>query len=72
MRHSGQSCPAAGRAEGNREVIDTDVMTKPETDPDEPPARFNRGRILRWVAILTLGILAVLAIWQDPLYAGLS
>jgi hypothetical protein len=51
-------------------VIDTDVMTGPELEPDDGPARFNRRRLIRWVAILTLGVLAVLAIWQDPLYAG--
>jgi hypothetical protein len=51
-------------------VRDTDVMPTPDTEADEPPAGFNRRRLVRWVAILTLGILAVLAIWQDPLYAG--
>jgi hypothetical protein len=51
-------------------MIDTDVRAEPELDPDDGPARFNRRRLVRWIAILTLGILAVLAIWQDPLYAG--
>jgi hypothetical protein len=51
-------------------VTDTEVMTPAQTDADEPPARFNRRRMIRWAMILTLGILAVLAIWQDPLYAG--
>ena len=51
-------------------MIDTDVRTEPELDPDDGPARFNRRRLIRWVAILTIGVLAVLAIWQDPLYAG--
>jgi hypothetical protein len=50
-------------------VIDTNVRTEPDAEPDERPARFNRRRIVRWVAVLALGILAVLAIWQDPLYA---
>jgi hypothetical protein len=51
-------------------VTDMDVIAPPETEADEPPARFNRRRLIRWAMILTLGILAVLAIWQDPLYAG--
>ena len=51
-------------------MIDTDVMTEPGAEPDERPARFSRRRLVRWVAVLTLAILAVLAIWQDPLYAG--
>jgi hypothetical protein len=51
-------------------MADTDVVTRHQTEPDEGPARFNRRRMLRWLTILTLGILAVLAIWQDPLYAG--
>jgi hypothetical protein len=51
-------------------VLDTDVIPSAETEADEPPARFNRRRMIRWAMILTLGILAVLAIWQDPLYAG--
>jgi len=36
---------------------------------EDEPARFTGRRVIRWVTILTLGILAVLAIWQDPLYA---
>jgi hypothetical protein len=51
---------------------DTDVISKPELEPDEGPARFNRRRLVRWVTILTIGILVVLALWQDPLYAGRS
>jgi hypothetical protein len=51
-------------------VIDVDVKLEPALDPDEGPSRFNRRRIVRWVAILTLGILAVLILWQEPLYAG--
>jgi hypothetical protein len=51
-------------------MTDLDVMTKPETEHDEGPARFNARRVVRWVLILTIGILAVLAIWQEPLYAG--
>ncbi|MFI5496175.1 hypothetical protein [Actinoplanes sp. NPDC051859] len=49
-------------------MLDTDVRTRPETDEDERKP-FNRRRAVRVVAILTIGILAVLAIWQDPLYA---
>ena len=49
---------------------DTDVICKPEAEPDERPARFNRRRLVLWVTVLTIGILVVLALWQDPLYAG--
>ena len=48
----------------------TDVRPEPAVEEDEP-ARFNGRRIIRVVTILTLGILAVLALWQDPLYARL-
>jgi len=48
----------------------TDVITEAEADPEEGPARFNGRRLARWVTILIIGILAVLALWQDPLYAG--
>ncbi|WP_173745342.1 hypothetical protein [Actinoplanes sp. TFC3] len=51
-------------------MIDTDVRTTPELDEDEPRDGFNRRRLIRVVTILTIGILAVLAVWQDPLYAG--
>ena len=51
-------------------MADTDVMTEPDLEPDEGPGRFTTRRVVRWVAILTVGILAVLAIWQEPLYAG--
>ena len=49
---------------------DIDVITRPELDEEDGPARFNRRRLIRWVAILTIGILVVLALWQEPLYAG--
>ncbi|MFI7599647.1 hypothetical protein [Actinoplanes sp. NPDC049681] len=49
-------------------MLDTDVRPVPEVDEDDRKP-FNRRRIVRVVAILTIGILAVLAIWQDPLYA---
>ncbi|MFI5937186.1 hypothetical protein [Actinoplanes sp. NPDC051494] len=51
-------------------MLDTDVRTTPLTDEDEPRDGFNRRRLIRVVAVLTLGILAVLAVWQEPLYAG--
>jgi hypothetical protein len=46
-----------------------DTLTRPLTEPDEGPARFNRRRLVRWIAVLTIGIVIVLAIWQEPLYA---
>jgi hypothetical protein len=46
-----------------------DTMTRPLAGPEEGPARFNRRRLIRVIAILTIGIILVLAIWQDPLYA---
>jgi hypothetical protein len=52
--------------------MNIDVKLEPALEPDEGPSRFNRRRVLRWVAILTLGILAVLVLWEDPLYAGLG
>ncbi|MDT4992639.1 MAG: hypothetical protein QOH97_2531 [Actinoplanes sp.] len=51
-------------------MLDHDVITEPAVEPEDGPARFNRRRMLRWVAILTIGIVVVLAVWQDPLYAG--
>ncbi|MDT5031943.1 MAG: hypothetical protein QOC94_2114 [Actinoplanes sp.] len=51
-------------------MLNPDVITEPAVEPEEGPARFNRRRVLRWVAILTIAILVVLAVWQDPLYAG--
>ena len=53
-------------------MLDTDVRVDPELEPDEDPGRFNRRRAIRVVTIVVLGILAVLAIWQEPLYAGFS
>ena len=53
-------------------MAQTDTMTNTEfePEPDEVPARINGRRVLRGVAILTVGIVAVLALWQEPLYAG--
>jgi hypothetical protein len=51
-------------------MADTDVLVEPQLDqPDDLPARFTARRVLRWAVVLTVGILAVLAIWQEPLYA---
>jgi hypothetical protein len=51
-------------------MADTDVLVEPQLDePDDYPARFTARRVLRWAVVLTVGILVVLAIWQEPLYA---
>jgi hypothetical protein len=48
----------------------TDLMVHLETDEEDLPARFMSGRrLVRWVSVLAAGILAVLVLWQDPLYA---
>jgi hypothetical protein len=72
LRHADGQGSAAGRAEGNHHMIDTDAEIESTLGPDEGPARFNRRRVIRWVAILTIGILVVLAVWQEPLYAELG
>ena len=46
-----------------------DTLSRPLAGPDEGPARFNRRRLIRVIATLVVGIVLVLAIWQDPLYA---
>jgi hypothetical protein len=51
-------------------MLDTDVRVDPDLEPDEDPGRFNRRRAIRVVTIVVLGILAVLAIWQEPLHAN--
>lgn len=45
------------------------TLTRPTAGPEEGPARFSKRRLIRWIAILTIGIVVVLAIWQEPLYA---
>jgi hypothetical protein len=50
---------------------ETEAM-EPDGRPEEGPRRdVSRGRrrLIRWVAIIAGVILAVLACWQDPLYA---
>lgn len=46
-----------------------DTMTRPLAGPEEGPAHFNKRRLIRWIAILAIGIVLVIAIWQEPLYA---
>jgi hypothetical protein len=46
-----------------------DILTRTLAEPQEGPAPFNKRRLIRWIAILTIGIVLVLAIWQEPLYA---
>jgi hypothetical protein len=50
-------------------VGNTELMDQVQTEPDEQPARISLRRVVRWVTVLAVGILAVLAVWQDPLYA---
>jgi hypothetical protein len=45
-----------------------DVLRRPQTEPDENPARFTRRRLVRWLTILTIGTVTMVACWQDPLY----
>jgi hypothetical protein len=45
------------------------TLTRPVAGPEEGPARFNKRRLVRIITILTVGILVVLAVWQQPLYA---
>lgn len=44
------------------------METEPE-ERDEPQERRRSRRLIRWVAVVVGIILAVLACWQDPLYA---
>jgi hypothetical protein len=46
-----------------------ETLTEHLAEPEEGPARFNKRRLIRWIAILTIGIIVVLAVWQEPLYA---
>jgi hypothetical protein len=55
------------RRNDGREAM-PDLLSKPETEPDEDPSRFNRRRLVRWITILFVGTLAMWALWQDPLY----
>jgi hypothetical protein len=51
-------------------TVETDIKTEPVVEEDEP-ARINGRRVARWITILALGILLVLAIWQEPVHAFL-
>jgi hypothetical protein len=47
-----------------------DTLEKRLAEPEEEgPARFSRRRLVRWFTVLTVGIVLVIAIWQEPLYA---
>ncbi|HET6480472.1 MAG TPA: hypothetical protein VFG35_10605 [Actinoplanes sp.] len=46
-----------------------DTLERSLTEPEEDPARFSTRRLVRWIAVLTIGVVVVLAIWQEPLYA---
>jgi hypothetical protein len=46
-----------------------DTLSKPKAEPEEGPARFNKRRLVRIIAVLTIGIILILAAWQEPLYA---
>jgi hypothetical protein len=44
-------------------------MTNETTEATDQPAFMTRARMVRWAAVLTVGILVVLAVWQSPSYA---
>jgi hypothetical protein len=46
----------------------TDVRVEPIVDEDEPE-RFSKRRLIRWAVVVFLGVLAFMAILQEPLYA---
>ena len=50
-------------------TTDTDVRPEPAVEEDEPD-RLTGRRVARWVTVLAIGVLAVLALWQEPLHAG--
>lgn len=33
---------------------------------------FTRARVIRWVILLILGVVAIVVCWHDPVYAGSS
>jgi hypothetical protein len=39
---------------------------------EEDGVFFTRGRIVRWTILLTLGVVAIVICWHDPVYAGSS
>lgn len=45
------------------------VEPDPEPESDAPDERKRSRRLIRWTAVIVGIILAVLACWQDPLYA---
>jgi hypothetical protein len=51
-------------------VSDPQELTERAHPPEATEhARIRKRRMVRWTAIVTGVILAVLACWQDPLYA---
>ena len=55
-------------AEDRQERRMPKLLSGPKTEPDEDPARFTRRRLVRWLAILTVGTVVMLAFLQEPLY----
>ena len=45
-----------------------DLLSSRKTEPEEDPARFTRRRLVRWLTILTIGTVSMVALWQEPLY----
>ncbi|MDP9818698.1 hypothetical protein [Spirilliplanes yamanashiensis] len=41
----------------------------PEAGPDDEAPFLTPRRLIRWAAVVGVGIVAVLACWQDPSYA---
>ncbi|MCW6010540.1 hypothetical protein K1W54_39225 [Micromonospora sp. CPCC 205371] len=51
------------------------MATEPTAETAQHPSptrRFNRRRLIRWAAVGGALILAVLACWQDPVYAPVT
>jgi hypothetical protein len=47
-----------------------DTLERHLAEPEEGPTRFfHKRRTVRWIAILAIGIIMIVAFWQEPLYA---
>ncbi len=46
-----------------------DRTTDEAVDTEEEPVFLTPKRLIRWAAVVGVGIVAVLACWQDPSYA---
>ncbi|MFY1694475.1 MULTISPECIES: hypothetical protein [unclassified Solwaraspora] len=70
LRNSPTGARRDGRDDEGAEPLEPAPPDGPDAEFEDEPALVTPRQLLRWVAVVGALVIAVLACWQDPSYAG--